>query len=424
VLRKGDPGEAGASSATGTETGDVAPPLRLAKIRELRDINVHHASCLDTKRDCTVGLGFKKQDSDSDKPVPHPLDAICDGTFLEEVLKPSVAEMLAFGYGFIEVVTDKPDGEITGLHYLPADQATVRVEDQQRNFHYLIEGPTDVGSGQRLFCRFGDKVRFLKKFPEASPETTSELIRLRGMSEMSRWYGYPSWLAAIPAIEIVQLLHQWKADFFLNRGVPEFMLFITGGSLSPKDWQAIQEKLKGHVGSGNSHKTMALNIPGKDIKVQVEKLGLDSSGDLEFQTTKDTLALDIVSGHRVPPLLAGIQIPGKLGASNEMTNALLSFHLLFCRSVQEQIRNTLTSTIGKRTKGLEGWFTFRSLKDEMFSALAEPGAVALSTVGGMRQGLPNAQAEGRDLGRGLRKSEDESLEALIQGAMRVHRSRR
>lgn len=411
MIRKGDPGERGAASEQGTATGRIEPPLNYSVLRAMRNENVHHGACLDAKEDCTVGLGFAK--SNQDESEAHPLDELCLETFLDGVIRPTSAEFHSFGLGYIECVSRA--GEIAGLHYLPADRVSVWVEDQDGNWHYDIDSDAGASAGDRKFCRFGDKERFLKQHPNQKPDNVSEVIRFRTHSHMSRWYGYAPWLAAVPAIEVVQMLHQWKGDFFINRGVPEFMLFITGQSLGAKDWAAIQTKLKAHVGSGNSHKTMAVNIPGKDVKIQVERLAMEGNNDQEFSTTKDSLALDIVSAHRVPPLLAGIQIPGKLGASNEMTNALLAFQILYCSSVQRMFQTQLRDTLGSRIKGLDGWFKFKSIKDEMFAALAQPGAVALSTVGGMRQGLPDAQAEGRDLQRGLQKGEDlDELATLFQ----------
>jgi len=67
----------------------------------------------------------------------------------------------------------------------------------------------------------------------------------------------------------------------------------------------------------------------------------------------ETLTQNIVSSHRVPPLLANILIPGKLGASNEFINALIGFQLLVINPFQNVIEKMLAKTLGG-DEGVEG----------------------------------------------------------------------
>lgn len=281
------------------------------------------------------------------------------------------------------------------------------VEDADYNFHYEIlddEGSSTV----RRFARFADGEDFLTRaasdlleftLPEAQDtNNVTEVIHLRQPTSLSRWYGFPDWLAAVPPIELAQMLLQWKYDFFLNRGVPEFMLFILGQKLKEDDWKKIEDALKANIGLGNAHKTLALNLTNPEIKIQIEKLGLESKGDDDFGKTKESLASSIVTAHRVPPLLAGIQIPGKLGATNELPNALMAFQILVIGPAQRLFQQTLGLTLGG-DDGVEGL----DVKDFAFQRITEQIDLGTAdTIGRMRTPVAQATAEGRDPKDGLR----------------------
>ena len=389
------------------------PPVSVEVVRQYRSDNSHHATCLGTKTDAIAGLGFDREEGAPRE--PHPLDSLCLEPFVESVLRPSVADLVQFGHGHIEVVSKGT--KASGLYHIRAGTLGVHVENNAGDWHYYAS--TDQGAEKRL-ARFGDKDRLVKKY-KLDPDQTSEVIRFVHNRDVDPYFGYPDWIAAVPAIEIITLLHQYKADFYLNRCVPEFMLFITGSNVQKDDWAVIQKNLKAHLGSGNAHKTLALNIPGKDVKVQVEKLAIMESGDPDFEPTKNVLSTDIVTAHRVPPHLAGILIPGKLGASNELTNALLAFHILYVGPRQESVEATLEQTLGKSVPGASGKMKLRSLKDAMMKQLISPEATALNTVGGMRQGVAEASADGRKLTDGLKKGERASWASVLSALSMVAR---
>ncbi len=98
----------------------------------------------------------------------------------------------------------------------------------------------------------------------------------------------------------------------------------------------------------------------------------------------------------MPPLLAGIQVPGKLGAQNEMPNTMAAFQALVVGQDQQLWSRALGRTLGSPEAGLglaETDFDFWTIMDEIDLAV-------LSTVGGMKESLPEAKAGGRDLKAG------------------------
>jgi hypothetical protein len=449
------------SSGQGASPGVKDHPFDRSRVAYLQTINEHHATCIHTKVASTVGLGFlTEQDrakrtalgeatmeaikppkpgekppvpAEGPKPIqkafpaPQPapmsgpqvgqkpsnytqattdelLNPLCRFSFAD-VLNDVVEDFWQVGDGAIEVI--RKGDEIVGLYHIASQHLNVEVETKEQAekgesghyYHYKFVGGEE--GSEKIFAIFGDKEDMLKRLEsQEDPDSVSEVICFRKPSSLSRWYGFADWVAATAAIELVQCLRQQKYDFFNNRGVPEFILFVLGTTLSETQWTSIENSMKATIGSGNAHKSIALNITNPEAKIQLEKLALEGKQSDDFTGMADSLALSIVTAHRVPPLLAGIQVPGKLGATNELPNALKAFQLLVIGPAQRIIHQTLSSTLGNAE--LNGGLALTPDNFELKTITDEIDLGAMDTMSRMRQTLPEAQAEGRDLNAGVK----------------------
>jgi PBSX family phage portal protein len=428
--------------------GHKIPPFDFDVIKSFKEANPYHSTCIDTKTQAAVGLGFvteseKKEREEAKRLKAQPpvspagqgnmgiqppqqakgvnkedmreedrmskaemvLDPLCEVSF-QSVLNQAIEDFEQTGNGFIEVV--RRGDEITGLHYLPSGDVRIVIEDNSYQGHYEILTSNgacgDTSSTYKVFARFGDKESLIERLSSVAgndADQISEVIHFKETTSLSRWYGVPKWLAAVAGIELFQCLHQHEFDFFQNRGVPEFMLFLLGAKLPKDQWETLMDAMDANIGVGNSHKSVALNINDREMNIQLEKLGLEAGSDQGgFKDRVDTLALEIVSAHRVPPLLAGIQIPGKLGAANEIVSAMKAFQTLVIGPKQKIIETTLANTLGAKAKngGLKlgrGDFELRKITDEM-------EVEQLDTVSRMRQEFNGPQNQGRDPKEGLK----------------------
>src|SRR5690606_31022637 len=132
----------------------------------------------------------------------------------------------------------------------------------------------------------------------------------------------------------------------------------------------------------------------ENIDVQVEKLAAESAEGFIYDAKfAESLDMRIVSAHGVPPLLAGIMIPGKLGATNELPNALLGFQVLRIGPLQHYFTTLLAKTIGKDLGIKQSDLKFKTI-------LEDTDLQALATSAQMREPLAGS---GRDLREGLRE---------------------
>lgn len=373
-------------------------PQDFALLKEIIDRNDYHSTCVRTKNACTVGLGFVTPEEIAPVATGNPvvaveqmlrtrsrtkvddaLDPLCIVSF-QDVLSDVCEDYWSNGNGYIEIHITK--GEIDGITHLPSEQAWVNVRhNNNADFNYVVDNGTMTVEWERYA-----KDQKLKD--------GSYLAHFRQPTCRDTHYGRADWTSALTPIELMACLQQYRYDFFNNRGVPEFLLFLLGRKVDQDTWDEIKSALQANIGRGNSHKTLAANIQDKDLKVQVEKLAMEQTGfdDTKF---KEGLALDIVSAHRVPPLLAGILIPGKLGATNELPNSLMAFQVLVIAQAQRVFQNQL----------IQAFSGFRELTDQDFTLRTVTSIIdyqSMDTVSRMRQSMPEAVAEGRNLSDGLK----------------------
>ena len=436
-------------STVGEESGEKDPPFDFLAAARFKVHNVHHSACIRAKTKALVGLGhvlaedlepgpdpeFTDEGVPKSKPkriVKNPskvadlLDPLCRHSW-QHTLDQLAEDYWQVGNAFLEVVRD--GGRITGLHWQPAIDVRVVVEDNfAANIHFLVRGR--IGGDVRM-AAFGDLDRFMARKPMAIgtipiPEPAdprrrvSEMIHIAEPTTLDRWYGVPQWLASSALVELVQALHQHQFDFHIKRGVPEFLMLLLGAKADKKTWKAITEAFDGYVGLGNQHKASAFNIPDPNIKVELHKLAMEGiQNGTFFRDMSETLSTTIVSAHGVPPSLAGILIPGKMGATNESSNALMIFQTLEIGPEQEHFQSMLGSRLGDATRNgglglVRADFELRTIIEEMAEAMEK--LKPMDTMARMKPQLPQAAAEGRDLERGVKKSTVDLAWALEQAA--------
>lgn len=436
-----------AKSRQDVSTGRKSHPFDMQGALDLMDVNAWHSRCIQSKVRATVGLGFETEEDRAQKhamsqlgagmqqgsgptvpgtpPAPAPvaspvttnnptklsrvqetLDPLCQISFLDDTTR-VVENWFQVGNGYFEVrrAGPKPTDKILGVYFLQGQTVYKVIENERHDFHFEV----DINDGGKMratrMARFGDKEELLKRMQktgQADEELAdcSEIIHFPQSSSRNRWYGVPDWLAATIAMELSRCVHQDAYDFYNNRGVPEFLLFLHGTQVIKADWDKLIGALKNQIGQGNAHKSIALNIASQNLKIDLHKLGMEDRNGGRYGDMIDSTALEILSVHGIPPLLGGITIPGKLGASNETVQALTLVQLLVIGPSQLLIETILNKTLGNPETngglGLKiGDFTLRTILDKI-------NMQQMDTQARMRTEAPVAAAQGRNLNNGLK----------------------
>lgn len=405
-----------AASEQGEETGEIYPGIDYSAATRFRLYNIHHARCLDVKRWATIGLGLE------DESIERMLNPLCRISWQTQLAK-VVDDYFNVGNGYLEVVRrGGPDSPITGLFHVPAASVGIYLEDPRGvDRHFVVHGKGLMAPGRNMvrMAEFGDAAGFRRRRTVSAGTRVSEIIHFPDPNSLDTWYGVASWLAAAATIELAQAMMQHQFDFHRNRGVPEMLLFLTGGRVDDDTWDNLKKAFGSFVGLGNQHKSGVFNITNPDIQAMVEKIGSeDAANGTFFRDMMEALAVTIVSAHGVPPALAGILIPGKMGAANEASNAAMMFQSLTVGPQQHHFETILNCTLGGE-QGIEGItdtsFQFKTIVDELAESMKK--LQPMDTMGRMRDELGEAASEGRDLEAGLEKME--TVQDFIEVAKRV-----
>jgi hypothetical protein len=418
-------------SKQGGLIGRVQQLIDYDSVALLKDHNVHHSAALEAKARATVGLSHRSEK------IAEKLNEFCVISW-QDTLDAVTADYFEYANGFLEIVRN-PAGKIRGVYHLPAKDVWVSLEANRNVFHYEIGQPGGFALTETLnglhFARYGERDDFITraKIQDDRKDFVSEVIHFPlNRGRRSPYYGYMDWAAATPSMELDHCVTQYMFDFFFNGGVPEAIYNILGRKLDPDDWEAIKAKFAEHVGIGNRRRILLLNLAGEDITVDFQKLTVDGQTTGDNQPMVDAQALKVLSAHRTPPILAGVTQPGKIGANNEITNAMMLFQLLAIGPAQKQISQIFASTLGdpklngdlgltsddflgvgsgdpeddptrppdqatgmpaQRPKDHKG-NGFRSILDELDLGKTE-------TVGKMRMSMAESQSRNRDLSQGV-----------------------
>lgn len=351
-----------AGTNTGTEVGARTHLIHKENSRRMRELNATHSTCLDAKRSSSVGMGHREQ------AIYDVLDPLCRHGW-QDVLDSAGDDLEGEGEGFIEIVWDADRTKVLAINQLDGSMVNVVVERQNNSEEYHYQVTSQAATRETVaMARFGDllelKARYAAKgglvrnntvgvvdgvlaAPLGGRIVDSEVIHLRVPTAKDPYMGYPDWTAATPFIELVQAMVRHEFDFHFNRGVPELLLTFIGGSMSEPDWEAIRSIFRASQGLGNSRKTAAVRLAGtpNDVAVEVHKLGEEGARDY-FGEKVDTMAMLIATAHGVPPMLANILLPGKIGAANEGPNALLLFQKRKLGQRQRLVSAALARTLG------------------------------------------------------------------------------
>lgn len=355
-------------------------PVAYTNILALKDISTHHAACIQAKKYSTVGLGFFGQDEiiESDvsmEELQGQIQSAQENTSVREIvsiltgnqkvnskvddeldpltyfgfqneLTVMCEDLMDGGVGYLEVVRDNDD-TITGIRHVPMYQLWPAI--QGNNLFYKYQS---TSGNSEFMAFFGRKDWLMNNYPSGgstapkSRSEVSEIIPFILPSNRVKFYGFPDWLSASVDIDLTAASKQYKMDFYKNRGVLDYIAAIVGGTLNKDEWETFKGMVNGSAGAGKNFRGGAMQISSKEAKLQVEKLAMESNTEEQFKVDNEVLSQNIVSAHRVPPLLANILIPGKLGATNEFVNALIGFQLLVIGPYQQIIQSQLGRTLG------------------------------------------------------------------------------
>ncbi len=349
-LQKAEGGEGLAKTGTGLFDGKLIPEMDPASTRLLRECSTYHARCILAKANALVGFGHKKRN------VHKQMNALmAPGKTWGQVLNEIAQDYFEHGRAYLEVVFS--DGAITRVNYRRVADVSIVVESDQEvedgvaaeeKFWYSVSVD---GSDGDIYLRPYECPDLVIDDVGGTLVTNIRLLELRLPSTKNNFLSYPDWEPAIQQLELSDVTNEHFYSWFYNRAVPALAVLVSG-NVSQESINALRDAFEGVQNPEDAWKTVVAGIPGVDTEVLVKELSASEGQEQVLQTTVASLAEMIVSAHGVPPLLAGIQIPGKMAATNELPNVITQFQIMEIASHQVYFSERFGMTFGADISGL------------------------------------------------------------------------
>jgi PBSX family phage portal protein len=320
-------------------TGIVEPPqyLNFSRLLELYQTSEVYYRAVQVKSQFTIGQGWRLIPLEGADPEDvsrlENFFAKCNPDFsFDEVLHQVMIDLECLGNAYIEV-TREPSGALSGLYHVPAH--TVRLTSDG-GFVQLR------GAKKIKFARFGDR-----DATDDDGMPLSEMIHLAKYNPASSYYGLPDSVPAIGSTMGDLMARDFNINFFDNNASPQYCLMISGGMLTPKDKEDLQDYFSNL--KGNPHKTMILQLP-KDVTGDLKPISTSpkEASFAEFRKMNRDL---MVVAHGVPPHLLGIIESGNLGGGTGESQ-LANFKSLVISPRQRFLAERITRILIRKGFGI------------------------------------------------------------------------
>lgn len=422
VKDKPDPG----TSARQTDTVQrLYHPFNMELVDSMVEVNPYHGSCQSTLVSATVGGGFgiidekatkkaRKEaaemdivDASSKLPViDHEatalaydiLDDLCEQDF-DSTLLQIAANYWSLGTSYLEVSRDD-EQLIDGLYWAPApDIHRVFYEERDRSkYAFQLGSP----SGETFFAKWRgiDGLR-TSEILKAAGEQDSLHEMIDFLTPTTRWEGYgtPHWLAAIPYMDVDVRSLQRVSDYMFNNAMPKKVVLLGGVPMGPDQIKKLTQVMSGASGSQTGQGALITLPAAQKDNAWVETITLSDSVDGSgYEELHSTINLAIASADQVPPILAGITTPGKMGAANEGAQAIMTMQTNTIGPAQKYLAKRINRTLLSKTGGVRG---LAGKKLRFITWTEQMDMAALNTVARQREQV--ASKPNRDPKDGLKR---------------------
>lgn len=151
------------------------------------------------------------------------------------------------------------------------------------------------------------------------------------------WYPVPTYIGSVTGIETDIEIANYQLSIVKTGFFPSISIDFKNGEPTEEEKSFMERRLKElWGGSGNAGKMLLTfsdaDNPGPEI-TPIAQPDLDS----RFLQSADYVQSRIMIGHKIPPVLVGVQVAGKLGLGNEYNEAFQKFQNTYIQPAQTKL---------------------------------------------------------------------------------------
>lgn len=270
-----------------------------------------HDSIIESKTALIAGQGFIF-DGSRELTGPYLVDnwkLIPFWRKLDRIFYQVARDQQTFGYSCFEVIYSMDRTRVADINWLDASRVACGKRDEfgQINKFYYSEN----WSNTRQY-----PPREIDAF-DPNGESVRQLVWIQYEDNNMDYYALPNYYSALRWIKSDYLMSEYNLAA-INNGFSPSIVFKFYKKPTPEERRLNAEAIKSqHGGPKNAGKAIILYADGKELAPDIDTLDATNIDQRLIQVSEQIIQ-NIITAHRAHPQLLGIQVPGKLGYSNEL----------------------------------------------------------------------------------------------------------
>ena len=310
----------------------------------LMNTSSKHNSLLTKKVNMAVGGGFK------DNPALEEFFNNVEGSEnLNDIVFKIGWDLFLYGGYSLAVTWSKDKTKIVRVKYIPFDKVRIAADDEDNS--RIVKG---TEKGKSYFLISGDWQQYRKdkykpdliaSFNGVYYEDATELIYHTEYRAGVDYYTHPSYISSIDWIELDREIANFHLSSVHNGFTPSMIISFKGGIPSEEERKQVKKNLeKQYAGTDNASSVFVTFSENGDTAPEFIPINLNASDD-RFIQLEEQIQQNIIVGHGASPIVAGIAVAGKLGASNEVIESEQIFQRNVIDKRQKAIERSFNSIL-------------------------------------------------------------------------------
>lgn len=291
-----------------------------------------HAAILESKTKLIAGEGlmFAETEEQSKAWLIQNVSKVPFFTKLDYVFSQVTKDQELLGYSCFEVIYSMDHTRIVDINWVDAS----RIASGKMNERGMIEEYYYSENWRNI--QYNPPIKIDAFDP--TKDSTRQLVFIRHQQSNMDYFSLPDYYPALKWVKADNLMADYNLAAITN-GFSPSIVFKFFKKPTPEERRVIVESIKGqHGGAKNAGKAIFLFSDGKELAPEVQPIDVTNLDNRLLQVA-DQIVQQIISGHRAYPALQGIQIPGKLGYSNDLAQSWQIFDTMVIRPEQEFLLN-------------------------------------------------------------------------------------
>ena len=156
---------------------------------------------------------------------------------------------------------------------------------------------------------------FYPEFVQDSDGVKRSIVHIAADKIQNDYYGEPDSVAALVDMALEYRISSWNLSEFDNGFRPSSLMQFVGDYETDEATEFLTDMKAKFTGDGNNGKIVMQVVPNKELFANIVQLNQTQDGN--FSELSQRVETNILKAHRLPKVLAGIPIAGKLGGDTK-----------------------------------------------------------------------------------------------------------